>query len=147
ARNAEAGGERWAFAQSPQSLPAGEDVIRTAFIYQPDEVQPGGDSALLTDSDALGNAREPLAQAFTTGDDEEPFVAIVNHFKSKGSGSGDGNVDNGDGQGNSNADRVAQAQALVGFADEQKEAAGTEDVVLLGDFNSYTEEDPMQVFY
>ena len=147
ALNAEAGGERWAFAQSPQSLPADEDVIRTAFIYQPDEVQPVGDSAILTDSDAFGNAREPLAQAFTTGDDEEPFVAIVNHFKSKGSGSGDGNVDNGDGQGNSNADRVAQAQALVGFADEQKEAAGTEDVVLLGDFNSYTEEDPMQVFY
>ena len=147
ALNAEAGGERWAFAQSPDSLPADEDVIRTAFIYQPDEVQPVGDSAVLTDSDAFGNAREPLAQAFTTGEDEEPFVAIVNHFKSKGSGSGDGNVDNGDGQGNSNADRVAQAQALVGFADEQKEAAGTEDVVLLGDFNSYTEEDPMQVFY
>ena len=147
ALNAEAGGERWAFAQSPDSLPADEDVIRTAFIYQPDEVQPVGDSAVLTDSDAFGNAREPLAQAFTTGEDEEPFVAIVNHFKSKGSGSGDGNVDNGDGQGNSNADRVAQAQALVDFANEQKEAASTDDVVLLGDFNSYTEEDPMQVFY
>ena len=147
ALNADAGSDKWAFAESPEELPADEDVIRTAFIYQPADVQPVGESTILTGSDAFGNAREPLAQAFTTGEDDEPFVAIVNHFKSKGSGSGDGNVDNGDGQGNSNADRVAQAEALVAFADEQKEAAGTDDVVLLGDFNSYTEEDPMQVFY
>src|SRR5690606_32095947 len=147
ALNEDAGEEMWAFAESPAELPEDEDVIRTAFIYQPAEVTPVGESTILTGSEAFGNAREPLAQAFTTGDDDEPFVAIVNHFKSKGSGSGDGNVDNGDGQGNSNADRVAQAEALVAFADEQKEAAGTDDVVLLGDFNSYTEEDPMQVLY
>jgi predicted extracellular nuclease len=147
ALNEDAGEETWAFAESPAELPEDEDVIRTAFIYQPAEVTPVGDSTILTGSDAFGNAREPLAQAFTTGEDDDPFVAIVNHFKSKGSGSGDGNVDNGDGQGNSNADRVAQAEALVAFADEQKEAAGTDDVVLLGDFNSYTEEDPMQVLY
>src|SRR5699024_11888528 len=114
---------------------------------QPADVQPVGESTILTGSDAFGNAREPLAQAFTAGEDDEAFVAIVNHFKSKGSGSGEGNVDNGDGQGNSNADRVNQAEALVDFADEQKEAAGTDDVVLLGDLNSYTEEDPMQVLY
>lgn len=147
ALNAEAGSDTWAFVESPEELPADEDVIRTAFIYQPADVQLVGGSTVLTGSDAFGNAREPLAQAFTTGEDDEPFVAIVNHFKSKGSGSGEGNVDSGDGQGNSNADRVSQAEALVAFADEQKEAAGTDDVVLLGDFNSYTEEDPMQVFY
>ena len=147
ALNEDAGSEKWAFAESPDELPESEDVIRTAFIYQPTDVQPVGDSTILTGSDAFSNAREPLAQAFTTGEDDEPFVAIVNHFKSKGSGSGEGNVDNGDGQGNSNADRVSQAEALVDFADEQKESAGTDDVVLLGDLNSYTEEDPMQVLY
>ena len=147
ALNEDAGSEKWAFAESPEELPESEDVIRTAFIYQPSDVQPVGGSTILTGSDAFSNAREPLAQAFTTGEDDEPFVAIVNHFKSKGSGSGEGNVDDGDGQGNSNADRVSQAEALVDFADQQKEAAGTDDVVLLGDFNSYTEEDPMQVLY
>lgn len=147
ALNADAGSDKWAFAESPEELPESEDVIRTGFIYQPTDVQPVGDSTILTGSDAFSNAREPLAQAFTTGEDDEPFVAIVNHFKSKGSGSGEGNVDNGDGQGNSNADRVRQAEALVDFADEQKESAGTDDVVLLGDLNSYTEEDPMQVLY
>ncbi len=147
ALNEDAGSEKWAFTESPEELPESEDVIRTAFIYQPADVQPVGASSILTGSEAYGNAREPLAQAFTTGEDDDPFVAIVNHFKSKGSGSGDGNVDNGDGQGNSNADRISQAEALVDFADEQKESAGTDDVVLLGDFNSYTEEDPMQVLY
>ena len=46
---------------------------------------------------------------------------IVNHFKSKGSG-----VDDGTGQGNANPDRVAQAKALVTFADQQKPLAGTD---------------------
>ncbi|GAA2095824.1 ExeM/NucH family extracellular endonuclease [Brevibacterium salitolerans] len=166
ALNADAGAGTWDFVPSPEGLPEAEDVIRTAFIYQPAEVTPVGDSEILTDSPAFSNAREPLAQAWapasdaggatrgataadggSAAEDDGTFVTIVNHFKSKGSGSGEGNVDNGDGQGSSNADRVRQAEALVEFADAQAERAGTEDVALLGDFNSYTEEDPMQVLY
>lgn len=170
--NDAAGTEKWAYAESPAELPEnGEDAIRTAFIYQPAEVAPVGDSVLFDDA-AFDNARAPLAQAFepvtdgasrdddaggndgTAGaqaaaadEEDATFVAIVNHFKSKGSGSGPGNEDSGDGQGASNADRVAQARALVAFADEQEAAHGTELTFLLGDFNAYTEEDPMQVFY
>ncbi|WP_029090500.1 ExeM/NucH family extracellular endonuclease [Brevibacterium album] len=162
ALNAEAGAGTWDFIPSPEALPEDEDVIRTAFIYQPAEVRPVGESAILTDSPAFSNAREPLAQAWapasagsagaapaSAGEDsaDGTFLAVVNHFKSKGSGSGEGNVDNGDGQGSSNADRVRQAEALAEFADAQASAAGTEDVVLLGDFNSYTEEDPMRALY
>lgn len=164
--NDAAGTEKWAYAESPAQLPEnGEDAIRTAFIYQPAEVAPVGDSVLLDDT-AFDNARAPLAQAFApvtdgpdtddaagaraqqaAADDDATFVTIANHFKSKGSGSGPGNADSGDGQGASNADRVAQARALVTFADEQEAAHGTERTFLLGDFNAYTEEDPMQVFY
>ncbi|WP_311197704.1 ExeM/NucH family extracellular endonuclease [Brevibacterium sp. p3-SID960] len=148
ALNAAAGSEKWAAAASPEQVPAvGEDVIRTAFIYQPAAAEPVGSPAIL-DNPAYSNARAPLAQAFAKpGETDAEFVAIVNHFKSKGSGSGDGNEDSGDGQGASNADRVKQAKALVGFADEQKKATGTDKAFLLGDFNSYTFEDPMQVFY
>lgn len=150
ALNEDAGYEKWAAVASPSKLPASEDVIRTAFIYQPAEVTPVGESSIL-DSDAYSNARQPLAQTFapagsgaTSG--EEVFVAIVNHFKSKGSGTGL-DADQNDGQGASNASRVAQAEALVAFADQQQKAADTQNVLLLGDFNSYTQEDPMQVFY
>ncbi|MDO4917790.1 MAG: ExeM/NucH family extracellular endonuclease [Rothia sp. (in: high G+C Gram-positive bacteria)] len=147
ALNKEAGYERWKSVASPSQLPATEDVIRTAFIFQPQQVQPKGNSEILLDSPAFDNARRPLEQAFepvgskVAGDE---FVAIVNHFKSKGSGSGE-NADQNDGQGASNASRIAQAHALVDFANKAKKENKTENVVLLGDFNAYSKEDPIQV--
>lgn len=151
--NEAAGTQKWDFVESPSAVPSDEDVIRTALIYQPAEVAPQNESTILDDQDAFSNAREPLSQAFAPKDDsgevekDKTFVTITNHFKSKGSGSGPGNEDSGDGQGASNADRVKQAEALVGFAGDQQEATSSDLVYLLGDFNSYTQEDPMQVFY
>lgn len=148
ALNAEAGADTWAFAPSPDAadLPplAEQDVIRTAFIYKPDAVELVGESQVLVGSEAFSNAREPLAQAFKPvgAADDEAFTMIVNHFKSKGSGE-----DDGTGQGNANPDRIAQAEALAVFADSFAAERGTEKVFLVGDFNSYTMEDPMQVLY
>lgn len=148
ALNAALGWEQWAFVPSPAAdklIPtADQDVIRTAFIYKKDVVSPVGDSAVLNDA-AFANARQPLAQAFAVkGKTTADFVAIVNHFKSKGSGTG-ADLDQGDGQGYSNASRVKQANALVAFANAQKTAAETSKVFLLGDFNSYSQEDPVKV--
>ena len=140
----------WDYVRSPAAVPADEDVIRTALIYKKAAAEPVGGSVILDDDVAFSNARKPLAQAFKPvgGTGAETFVAIVNHFKSKGSGPSSGpNADSGDGQGAWNAARVAQAQALVTFADSVKASAGTDKVFLTGDFNSYTQEDPMQVLY
>ena len=148
ALNAAAGSEVWKFVPSPAPADrpalADEDVIRTAFIYKQAVARPVGRSHILTGSAAFENAREPLAQAFRprTGGPRDTFLVMVNHFKSKGSG-----VDDGTGQGNSNPDRVAQAKALVRFAGQQRHRAHTSRVLLTGDFNSYTQEDPMQVLY
>jgi predicted extracellular nuclease len=152
ALNAAAGYTRWAYAPSPDQadLPpvAEQDVIRTAFIYNPSTVQLVGPSTVLSDQSGPGqpfeNAREPLAQEFKRKGafDTDGFLVIVNHFKSKGSG-----VDDGTGQGNANPDRIAQAQALVDFANATAQADGTKKIFLVGDFNSYTQEDPMQVLY
>ena len=141
ALNEAAGEERWAFAPSPAELPdlAEQDVIRTAFIYNPNTVELAGESAVLTGSAAFDNAREPLAQAFTAAGTDYSFLAVVNHFKSKGGDCGDlpeGCFDD---------DREAQAAALATFADETAQSSAVEDVFLLGDFNSYSEEDPLQV--
>ncbi|TFB75848.1 ExeM/NucH family extracellular endonuclease [Cryobacterium glaciale] len=146
ALNAASGSDVWAFVASPSALPASEDVIRTAFIYQPAVVETVGDSVILTESVAFnGRAREPLAQAFQlVGDDKSSFLAIVNHFKSKGSGTGD-DADQGDGQGASNPTRVEQATALVAFADQVQADSGIDRVFLTGDFNAYDLEDPIQV--
>lgn len=148
ALNADAGAGTWAYAPSPDAseLPplAEQDVIRTAFIYQPASVELVGESAVLTGSPAFADAREPLAQAFKGVGlpDSEAFAVIVNHFKSKRSGTPDP-----DGQGNGNAERVAQAEALSAFADEFAASRGTDEIFLAGDFNSYTEEDPLQALY
>ncbi|WP_370636085.1 ExeM/NucH family extracellular endonuclease [Aeromicrobium sp. Leaf350] len=146
ALNAATGEDTWAAVPSPATAPTtGEDVIRTAFIHRTDVVEPVGESAILDDP-AFVNARAPLAQAFRPagGGEDSTFLVVVNHFKSKGSGSG-ADADTGDGQGASNYSRVLQATALVQFAADQQTAAGTDQAFLIGDFNSYTQEDPLKV--
>ncbi|NQX27213.1 ExeM/NucH family extracellular endonuclease [Microbacteriaceae bacterium VKM Ac-2854] len=146
ALNAAAGSDVWAYVASPSVLPAlaNEDVIRTAFIYKKATVEPVGESVILDDNVAFSNARKPLAQEFRLiGDASSEFLAIVNHFKSKGSGSG-ADADQNDGQGASNASRVAQANALVAFAEQLETEKATDLVYLLGDFNAYTQEDPIR---
>ena len=146
ALNADAGSTRWAHVASPVAaeLPtlAEQDVIRNAFIYNPQTVEPVGKSRVLVGVSAFNNAREPLAQAFKkVGDtNADAFGVIVNHFKSKGSG-----VDDGTGQGLANPDRVNQAKALADFADQFQASRDLSMVFLTGDFNSYSMEDPMQV--
>jgi 5'-nucleotidase len=145
ALNAATGSDTWAYVPSPAVVPASEDVIRLALIYKKARVVPTGESTILLDS-AFTNARQPVADAFRpvggTADDE--FLVIANHFKSKGSGTGE-NADQGDGQGASNADRVRQARALTTFSTAMQSQYGTDKVFMLGDFNAYSEEDPMVV--
>ncbi len=153
ALNSAAGSTRWAYAPSPSAadLPdlTEQDVIRTAFIYDPATVAPVGGSRVLVGSADFSNAREPLAQVFEPlgAAEGDGFAVVVNHFKSKGSGA-DAIGDNADGpQGAFNGDRTRQAAALVAFADGFAADRGVAKVFLTGDFNAYTQEDPMQVLY
>ncbi len=151
ALNTAAGADEWAFVPSPADVPSDEDVIRLAYIYQVDAAEPVGESRILLDDAAFVNAREPLAQVFQpvggaeSADDD--VLVVANHLKSKGSGTAvlPGDEDSGDGQGSFNASRVAQATALVGFAEDVAAEAGTDKVLLAGDFNSYSQEDPLEV--
>ncbi len=145
------GAGTWAYVASPAEVPEDEDVIRNAFIYRTATAEPVGESRILVGSEAFVNAREPLAQVFQpaggvladTGDD---VLVVTNHFKSKGSaGPWPGDADQGDGQGNANESRVRQATALVEFADVVAAEAGTDRVLLVGDFNAYEKEDPIVV--
>jgi len=153
ALNADAGAGTWAANPSSTELPAGGmDVITNAIIFKPATVNRVGESrALGTLSDAgeaFDNAREPLGQIFRTDTGGEPFLFVVNHFKSKGSaGPNPGDADSGDGQSASNGSRVLQASALRDWVTDLQTETGTEAVVLAGDFNSYAMEDPLQVLY
>ncbi|WP_166139309.1 ExeM/NucH family extracellular endonuclease [Nocardioides ochotonae] len=148
ALNAALGKEVWAANPSSTDLPAltEQDVITNAVIYRTDTVVRVGASRALGelsgDDEAFSNAREPLAQAFRPRAGGTPVLVVVNHFKSKGSG-----VDDGTGQGSANPDRIAQAEALAAWVPTVQTAVGVEATLLLGDFNSYAQEDPLQVLY
>ncbi|WP_262927885.1 ExeM/NucH family extracellular endonuclease [Microbacterium sp. NIBRBAC000506063] len=152
ALNAAAGSERWDYVASSVDLPdlTLQDVITNAIIFQPDAVTPVGDSVALGDQSApeqaFGNAREPIGQVFEPAGGGDPFLFVVNHFKSKGSpGPWPGDADAGDGQGASNESRERQATALRDWVEEVR--GDVEAVLLAGDFNSYTHEDPLQILY
>ena len=144
--NAAAGAERWAYVPLPDELYAVDrDVIRNAIIYRRGVVSPLGDPVGLVDEKVWFNAREPIAQTFTK--DGDAFTVVANHFKSKSPATppptGD-NADAGDGQGQFNGDRVRQAASLAAFADELVDRADDPDILLMGDLNAYTQEDPIE---
>src|SRR5918996_5703432 len=85
-----------------------------------------------------------MAQTFQG--QHEVFTVVANHFKSKSCGGATGaNADQGDGQSCFNADRMAQAQAELRFVEQLEQSSGDEDVLVTGDLNSYTREDPIDV--
>ena len=143
--NADAGYDRWDYVPMPDELLAVDrDVIRNGIIYADDVVQPVGDPVGLVDETVWDNAREPIAQTFSK--DGDRFTVLANHFKSKSPGDATGDdLDTGDGQGQWNGDRVRQAASLVAFTDRLAASSGDPDVLLLGDLNAYTKEDPIDV--
>jgi len=144
ALNAQVGAGTYAVVPDP-APGTGTDAIRVAMIYKPAKLSRVGAS---TSDPAAINNRPPFAQTFAAANGEK-FTLVVNHLKSKSScpGSGDadapGNLDTGDGQGCWNAQRVQQAQQLRTFVAQLQSTSGSNDVLLVGDFNAYAQEDPI----
>ena len=126
----------------PAPPATGTDAIRVAMIYKPARVTPVG--AAMSDADEVNN-RPPMAQTFkhTNG---AKFSVIVNHLKAK-AGCGSGlNADLRDGQGCHNYTRKLQAQRLVDyFIPTVQAAANDQDVLVMGDMNAHSFEDPIHV--
>ena len=137
----------WDYVRTPANAPplADEDMIRTAFIFKKAVAVPVGESIIHNDTVAFASARKPMAQVFKPvgAADDQKFIAIANHFKSKGSAATPEDTDKG--QGASNLARTAQAKSLLAFSDELQKSKGTDKVFLIGDFNSYAKEDPINV--
>jgi predicted extracellular nuclease len=128
----------------------GTDTIRVGMIYRTAAVAPVGTFAVLTssvDPDFAANNRPALAQTFQQTGSGERFTVVMNHLKSKGSCPTSGvDADQLDGQACWNHTRTLAAQALVDWLATDPTGSGDPDVLLLGDYNSYGQEDPMQVF-
>jgi predicted extracellular nuclease len=120
---------------------SGTDAIKVAMIYKPGAVTPFG----LAKADiSVINNRFPLAQVFIKG--TKKFTVIVNHFKSKSSSNATGpDVDQGDGQGAYNDRRKQQANALLTFISSLQTSTGVMEVISIGDYNAYEQEDPLDI--
>lgn len=115
----------------------GNDKIRVGMIYKPAKLKLVGASKSATDGIF---ERRPLAQEFADKSSGARFTLVANHWKSKGSAPATGDIDAG--QGAWNQERVAQAKATLAFVQTLKKSDA--DVLLLGDFNAYIEEDPLK---
>lgn len=151
--NAETGETTYAYidvdANTGETNALGTDAIKVGMLYKPATVTPIGQTAALNTAEFVGGgdtaprSRPSLAQAFRVNATGGSFVADVNHLKSKGSACTV--PDAGDGQGNCNASRTVSAQALATWLESDPTDTGEQDVIILGDLNSYAKEDPITV--
>jgi predicted extracellular nuclease len=133
-------------AEIGQSNALGTDAIKVGLIYKPSAVMPIGATAALNTvafvngGDSGPRSRPALAQAFQTPSGGR-FVAVVNHLKSKGSACDA--PDANDGQGNCNGVRTLAAEELAAWLATDPTRVGEAGVLVLGDLNSYAQEDPI----
>lgn len=113
--------------------------IKTGIIYDINVVNAVGEAYYHNHSIF---SRPPLFQRFSNKDGLE-FVVSANHFKSKGSRNAKGlDLDQNDGQAYYNNKRTLQAKTLLDIIDSIYLG---ENIIVLGDFNAYSQEDPIQV--
>jgi VCBS repeat-containing protein len=128
----------------------GTDAITSGLIYKSNEVSLVAADFLVFDDGGQQQNRPAIAATFEEIGTGERFSVVVNHLKSK-SGTGTGaDADQGDGQGAFNATRTAAAQQLTEWLDPNnpdsyfaQNGITDMDVLLIGDLNSYAQEDPI----
>jgi uncharacterized protein len=126
----------------------GTDAIRNGIVYRIDRLAAVGPAALYYQNDSN---RPSMAQTFqpAVGPDasRQTFTFVVNHFRSKGSPCGGTSDDVF--QGSCNGLRLDMAQNVVTWlaTNPTNDPAGANrKLLLVGDFNAYYGEDPMQYF-
>jgi uncharacterized protein len=126
----------------------GTDAIRSALIYNAAKVAPVGRAALYSQNDSnrpsLAQTFQPAAGVKASG---QTFTVVVNHFRSKGSACGGTSDDPY--QGNCNGLRTQMANNVMSWlgGNPTNDPAGAgRKYLLIGDFNSYFGEDPIQAF-
>ena len=116
---------------------------KNTFIYNADKIQP------VLYCKTYNSNYLPLRhifQGFMRTDGSDKFILSLNHFKAKtGNGTGS-NSDMNDGQGSYNAKRVQEAKDCLESIDDISVFYDDKDVLAIGDFNSYSKEDPIQYF-
>ncbi|MEP4546929.1 MAG: ExeM/NucH family extracellular endonuclease [Saccharospirillum sp.] len=135
----------------------GTDSIAVGLIYRPDVVAPVNSAQVLSsDNSPLNDEGEPLfndeknrpalTQSFEHLGSGDRFTVVVNHLKSKGSSCDDvGDPEDPNLQGNCNGVRTDAATAMAEWLSTYPTGVDDADVMIIGDLNAYSMEDPLQV--
>ncbi|TCW83096.1 endonuclease [Burkholderia sp. SRS-46] len=135
-------GDSWRVVD-PGTSRLGGDAIAVALIYDSRKVEPVGRAATLAIDD---KNRQPLAQTFRRVGGKHALTVAVNHLKSKNCpDAANDDLDQGDGQGCWNPTRTRAAAKLADWLAGTPTGASSQGVLLIGDFNSYTHEDPIRL--
>jgi predicted extracellular nuclease len=125
----------------------GTDAIKVGLLYKPAKVTPIGQTAALNSvafvngGDGAPRNRPAIAQAFIDLNTGGRVVVSANHLKSKGSACDA--PDSGDGQGNCAGVRTNAANLLADWLNGDPTGTGTDNVLIVGDLNSYAKENPI----
>jgi len=129
----------------------GTDAITTGVLYKKTALSVVGSDYLEFSSTNGGQQlhRPAIAVAFEEIASGERFTVAVNHLKSKGDSgltdTSNPNYDQGDGQSFWNAARTAAAEELAQWLATDPTGSGDTDALIIGDLNSYAQEDPVDV--
>lgn len=111
------------------------DMISCGYIYRTDKVKPYGEMQYAYQDTTSHYRYRLMACGFEQLTSGEKFVLNINHLRSKrGTGA------------ESNEKRMANVDSLLLMLDkiEQEQVFGDSDILLVGDYNSYTQEEPIQ---
>ncbi len=129
-----------AFAYVNDGSTTSGSYSKVGYIYRKDKVSPIKN---IKENDTQYTNRKK-GQGFTFLSNQGGFILLMNHFKAK-SGSGSGaDADAGDGQGTYNGTRVKEAESTLRFATECQGYFGDLDILIMGDLNAHSMEDPVQ---
>ena len=144
--------EQYSFISTADSTAIGTDAITVGLLYRATIVTPEGDAQVVDmpmqqiDEDSVAQMRPSLIQSFAHIESGKTFAVAVNHFKSKGSECGEDlaeAVSETDTiQGSCNALRVS---AAITLGEALSDESLPERILVLGDLNSYSAEDPVAV--
>lgn len=144
ALNQDSNETKWAYIETGA---LGEDVIQVGLIYQLKSVKPVGKYALLNQiaDPAFKEDKNRIVVAQTFADNDQKLINVATvHFKSKSCRDAVGvNLDQNDGQGCYNATRTEVAGQLARWMKSDPTGQQAKVSVLVGDFNSYQQEDPI----
>lgn len=124
--------ERYAYVSHGWS---NSDMISCGYIYRMDKVRPYGDLQYAYKDTTSHYRYRLMACGFEEIESGEKFVLNINHLRSKrGTGA------------ESNEKRMANVDSLLVMLDkiELEQLFGDSDVLLVGDYNAYTQEEPIQ---